>query len=131
MIGAELQEGIYTALTAGSPVVAGGRVYDQVPSSPTFPYVTIGNEQVIDDGNSCEDGWLVYPDVHIWDRPVESSKAALKGIIAEIVPLITSMTSITGFDVIVSELESSRSLRDQDGLTEHAILTFRIILNPT
>lgn len=131
MIGAQIQAGIYSAITGISPAVAGGRVYDQVPEDPTFPYLTIGDEQVIDDGNSCEDGWEVFSDVHIWARPPEGSKAAIKGIIANIVPVITALTSVTGFNIVIVELNSSRVLRDPDGKTEHAIVTFRFVLSPS
>src|SRR5690606_34227972 len=67
MIGPELQKAIYDALKT-VPAVAGGRVYDSVPSNAEFPYVTIGGEQTVDDGNSCEDGWEVFTDVHVWSR---------------------------------------------------------------
>lgn len=127
MIGAQLQAAIYTSLAG----VAGGRVYDRPPASPVFPYVTIGDEQVIDDGNACADGWEVFPDVHVWSRSVSGSKAELKGLVAQIVPLVTAITTVTGFAVIAAELRTVRSLRDPDGLTEHAVLNFRFLIDPS
>lgn len=129
MIGAELQKAIYAALTA-APAMAGGRVYDRVPAEPVFPYVTIGDEQVVDDGNSCDDGWEVFSDVHVWSRPAAGSKAEVKDIAPPIVARLRSNLSVTGYVVIVAALEGMRTFRDPDGLTEHSVLTFRYLLQP-
>lgn len=130
MIGAELQKAIWSALAESSPAVAGGRVYDQVPGDPTFPYVTIGDEQVLDDGNSCGDAWEVFSDIHVWSRPASGSKAEAKGIVADIVPLVVAIAGVENFDVVSAQLQNSRTVRDPDGLTEHAVLTFRFLLDP-
>lgn len=129
MIGAQLQAAIYATLTA-SPAVADGRVYDRVPEGPTFPYVTIGDEQIVDDGNSCAAAWEAFSDVHVWSRPVSGSKAEAKGLVADVVPVVLAITAVTGFTVIAAELQTSRTLRDPDGLTEHSALTFRFLLDP-
>jgi hypothetical protein len=130
MIGAALQKAIFAALTT-SPAIAGGRVYDRVPAGPTFPYVSIGDEQVLDDGDTCSDGWEVTSDVHVWSRPAAGSKAEVKDLAAAIVPRLAVTTiSVTGFRVLIAELETSRVFRDPDGITEHAVLTFRHVLSP-
>ena len=40
MIGAEIQKALYQALES----VMGGRVYDNPPKDPVFPYITIGDD---------------------------------------------------------------------------------------
>ena len=132
MLGSQLQTAIYSALTNASPSIAGGRVYDRVPGSPTFPYISIGDEQVIDDGNTCDDGWEVFPDVHIWSRSTAGSKLEIKGIIAQVVPAVVGISSISGsFTVIAAQLETARTFRDPDGLTEHAVCSFRFVIIPS
>ena len=128
MIGSQLQKAIFAALTAAD--VAGDRVFDRVPDGVSFPYVTIGDEQVIDDGNACGDAWEVYSDVHVWSRPATGSKVELKDTVAAVVPAVRGITTVTGFDVLLAELTTSRTLRDPDGITEHAVLTFRFLLDP-
>lgn len=128
MIGPELQGAIYSALTAAN--VASDRVYDRVPKEPTFPYVTIGDEQVIDDSNTCQDGWEVFPDVHCWSRPVNGSKAEVKTLAAAVVTAVTGITSIAGFSLVSITHETTRVFRDNDGLTEHAVVSFRALIDP-
>jgi hypothetical protein len=128
MIGPQLQKALYDALTGAG--VASGRVYDRVPDNPVFPYVTIGDEQVIDDGNTCQDGWEVYPTVHVWGRDPSGSRASVKAMMAQAVTAVLSITSVTGFVLVASQLQDSRVDRDPDGLTDHAVATFKFILDP-
>jgi hypothetical protein len=128
MIGPELQGVIYAALTAAN--VASGRIYDRVPNDPTFPYITIGDEQVIDDGTTCQDGWEVYPDVHCWSRPSNGSKAEVKELAAAVVAAVTGISSVSGFSLVSITHETTRVFRDPDGLTEHAVCSFRALIDP-
>ncbi len=128
MIGSELQAAIYAALTAAN--VAGGRVYDRVPESAAFPYVTIGDEQVLDAGNTCADGWDVYSDVHVWSRPDAGSKGEVKAIMSAAVRAVRAIEALPGFVVQSIELHSSVVARDPDGITEHGALTFRTLVDP-
>ena len=123
-----LQKSIYGALVAGN--VAGGRVYDAPPDEPTFPYVTIGDEQVIDDSNSCGASWEVFPDIHIWSRPASGSKVELMTLQALFEPLLATTLTIAGYLVVGASLETARSFRDQDGLTEHGVMTFHYLIDP-
>ncbi|MBA3576185.1 MAG: DUF3168 domain-containing protein [Sphingomonas sp.] len=129
MIGSQLQTAIFAALTAAT-ALAGGRVYDRVPPDPVFPYITIGDDQVIDHGNSCDDGWEVFADIHLWSRPVTGSKVEAKDLAAAVVGRLKALLTVSGFTVIIAALETSRTFRDPDGKTEHAVLTFRYVLQP-
>lgn len=126
MIGPEVQKAIYDALTAAPPV-AGGRVYDAVPESAVFPYVTIGGEQIVADGNTCGDGWEVYADVHVWSRKPGFPEA--KGIAAAAADRVTAITSIAGYSMVDVEFQDQRALRDPDGLTSHIVISFRFIID--
>lgn len=128
MMGAQMQTAIYAALTGAS--ICDGRIYDRVPEKPVFPYVTIGNEQVIDNGNSCDDGFEVFSDLHVWSRPASGSKVELKTIMADIHAAMIAISTVADFRLISMQLETSRSMRDPDGLTEHGVMTFKALVDP-
>ena len=129
MIDGELQKAIYAALTT-APALVDGNVFDQVPESNPFPRITIGDEQVIDDSTSCQDGWDVSTDVHCWSRPETGSKLEVKQIAAAVVSRIVAISGIAGFSLVSLTHETTRIFRDPDGLTEHAVVTFRALIDP-
>ena len=129
MIGGQLQKAIYAALSAAPPLCE-GRIFDLPPAGDAFPRITIGDDQVLYDGNSCGDGWEIYSDVHVWSRPKAGSKLEAKDIRADVVARLTGSLTVSGFTVVSSVLDQARTMRDPDGLTEHAVLTFRHVLEP-
>lgn len=125
-----MQRALFVALSAGPPL-AGGRIFDQVPEGAAFPYVTLGDEQLLDAGNSCDDGWEVFSDIHIWSRPRSGSKAEAKDLAAAVIQrTVNGPLVVAGFTVVSARLETQRSFRDPDGKTEHTVVTVRHILNP-
>jgi hypothetical protein len=127
MIGTAVQKAVFDALKA-SPAVAGGNVFDAVPASDPFPRVTIGDEQVIDDGNTCDAGWEVVTDIHVWSRAVGFPEA--KGIASAVRQRITAIATVTGFTLISVAVENAQSSKSTDGLTSHITLTARFVLTP-
>lgn len=109
------------------PAAVGGRVYDSVPPSATFPYVTLGDGQVLPDKAGCIDGVEVSLQVDVWSRAVGYGEA--KQIGAAIVAALDDQSlAVDGFNVTVFELEAVRYLRDPDGRTRHGAITFRGLL---
>lgn len=126
MLGAELQLAQYAALHG-----AGIATYDNPPVDAAYPYATIGDGQVLDDSTSCGAAWEAFSDVHVWSQPDSGSKIEVKTLMAQIVPLLASESlAVSGFIVVVAQLQHSRVFRDPDGLTEHGVLTFRYLLDP-
>lgn len=125
MIGPELQKAIFTVLHP----VAEGRIYDTPPAGATFPYVTIGDEQDIDDGSACGAAWEAFADVHFWSRSSAGSKVELKQLMQQATPLLVAI-SVTGFRVVVANAQNSRAFTDPDGLTQHGVLTVRYLIDP-
>lgn len=128
MIGAEFQKALFAALDGVT--LAGASVFDQVPESNPFPRITIGDEQVIDDGNTCRDGWEVFADVHCWSRPASGSKIEVKTLAAQVVAAVRGIAAIAGFSLVSIEHQTTRFFRDPDGLTEHAAISFRALIDP-
>lgn len=128
MIGSQLQTAMRSVLVGAN--VAGGRIYDRVAKGAKFPYVTIGDEQTVDDGTQCADMFEVFADVHVWSRATGTERAEAKAIGEAIRQALAADLTVADYHVILSEFETSRVFREQDGLTAHAVLTFRFLLQP-
>lgn len=125
-----LQVVIFGLLNDPSPPLV-PRVYDSVPPNPVFPYVTIGECQVLgDDTEDCGDGSEVFVQIHAWSRAVGFPE--VKHLAAAIRTTLRRATySLSGFDVTVAEYQQTRFLRDPDGKTSHAVVEFRYLITHT
>jgi Protein of unknown function (DUF3168) len=124
-----IQAAIFSRLNgnAGIATALGGaaRIYDRVPAKPVFPYITIGNEQLVDDGNTCDrDRFDVFFDVHVWTDSVGLPQA--KRIAAAVHDAILLGLTITGWRVVILSYETERHFTDSDGLRGHGVVSFRI-----
>lgn len=128
----EVQAALVNALkSAGAlPSVVGGRVYDAPPTSPIFPYVTLGDCQVLPDKADCIDGAEMFLQVDVWSRAVgyPEAKTIAKAVVDK---LDDHPLAVAAHSVIVFEHQSTNYLRDPDGLTRHAAITFRSLVHPT
>lgn len=125
----ELQAAIVAALKGNSPAVADGRVYDAAPLNGTFPYVTLGDCQVLPDKAECIDGVEVYPQIDVWSRSVGYGET--KTITKQILKLLDDVPlAVAGFDTVLFQVQEVRYLRDPDGMTRHAAITFFGIFTP-
>lgn len=120
-----LQAAIVAALKAsGSP--AGARVYDAVPSSVVFPYISLGNVQLVAEQVECLQGAEVYITVDAWSRAV--GKTELKTIGHAIIAALDDADLVaTGLTVNSCLLNDVNYIDDPDGLTSHGIFTFHIL----
>lgn len=129
----QLQAAIVAALkaTGALPDVVEGRVYDEPPTAPTFPYVTLGDCQVLPDKATCYDGTECYPIIDVWSRTTSYGQA--KTIAAAVLAKLDDQTAnlvMTGFTAVVFELHDYRPMRDPDGLTRRVNITFRALVSP-
>ena len=123
----EVQKAIVGALRGAN--VAGGRIYDQVPEAPAFPYVTIGDCQVMPDKADCIDGSIVYPQVDVWTRTTgyPETKQIASAVLAA---LDDQQLTVDGYHLVVFEFQDIRYMRDPDGITRHGVLMFHGLLQP-
>jgi Protein of unknown function (DUF3168) len=126
----ELQLAIVARLKGDSGVqgVVGQRIYDEVPINPTFPYISIGDNQVLPDKADCIDGTEIFWQLDGWARDKEdppTCKQISKAVVAAMddLPL-----TITGYDNIVCELNTINYLHDPDGTTRHVAINFRFLI---
>lgn len=128
-----LQRAIYAALQASADLQAligeEARVYDRVPDKPVFPYVTIGDDEVLPDGNDCSPhSSQCFATIHVWAR--KGGKPLCKRVAGAVIDALTDEFPIEGQVLSEHGCDSARYFRDQDGLTERGVLTFRFLLDP-
>jgi hypothetical protein len=128
-----LQTAIFGALTAAGtlPSVVGGRVYDAAAQNAVTPYVSLGDCQVLPDKSGCIDGAECYPIIDVWStyNGYKEAKEIAAAIVAKLDDKPENL-SVSGFDVVVFEIEQYQPLRDPDGITRRVSLTFKALLSP-
>lgn len=125
--GLELQGAIVAALHAAG--VAGGRVYDEVPQAAAFPYVSIGEMQVVDDDAEMVGGAEVYATLHVWSRaPGKPEASALAAAVRA--ALHEQDLRLPFWRLVEIRHQSTRIMADPDGKTTHGVLTFRALADP-
>lgn len=120
-------QGAIVAALKGNAVGVADRVYDEAPTAPTFPYVTVGDDQVIGDDDECGDNSEVFVRIHGWSRA--TGYPEVKAIAALIRSTVKGATfALTGFTVVVTEFQQTQFLQDPDGLTRHSVTEFRFLI---
>lgn len=131
-----MQAAVFEALSNSSALATamGGtaRIFDKVPDGATYPYLRIGDDQSIDDSNSCSDGWEVYVTVHIFSQhasgPRPDVKAIGKAVAAALVDENAPLTP-TGFSLNLAQYQGMRPpFFEADGITVHGVLTCRYLV---
>lgn len=116
-----------TALTGGSP-----QVYDVVPPATPVRYLTIGEDQTLDEGSLCgPDMFEHFSTIHVWCRAEQSGQTVgrieAKRIAARARDVLMGLT-VPGFTVHSATCERIDHLRDPDGLTAHSVLAMRFLI---
>lgn len=122
-----LQEAIGQALAAalaGPPV--SGRIFDRAPPGATFPYVTLGAVQALNDEADCVDGMESFTDIHVWSEEVGYDQTKR---IADLIRSTLHHADLTLTDHALVEMthRQTRYMRDPDGLTSHAVVEIRAL----
>ena len=127
----ELQAAVYAALL-GSDGVTGAvatRVYDRVPDAgDTVPFITIGDGTERPDLDQCKDISDTTITVNVWSEKQGGFKEckeiafhAKRAVLRDIAELPTH--ALIGIDLL-----ETRYLRDPDGITSRAVLTFEAMI---
>ena len=121
-----LQGAINTRLRSQVSGVS-NRVFDRVPADVVFPYIELGEFQTLDDGAQCHDGQEVYVTLHVWSRAVGQVEVkTIAGVVRG--ALHEAELTLTGWQFLEIAHQDTRYLKDPDGLTSHAVLTFRALI---
>jgi len=124
-----LRAAIRDALLADGALTAaldGGRVYDEPPRGPAFPYVTLGEARLTDvsaDGGAVQEHQLT---LHVWSRQGGHREAhAIAGALLSALddaPLVLSDHRLVNLRFTVADIR-----RESDGRTYHALVRFRAV----
>jgi len=129
----ELQGAVVSMLknTGSLSGLIGQRVYDKPPASPTFPYVTAGDDQTIADHAECLEGSVeVNANIHVWSRAI--GKVEAKKIAGAIVTALNGADlSVSGYRLVLIEHTATQHLDDPDGITSHSVVTFKALIDET
>lgn len=133
-----LQDAIESALRGDAQLAQGmgGKVvlFTMVaPANTPKPYLVMGEDQVVPDGNSCSDSDDLYPRIHVWTRSnggVEESRREAKIIVGHVRRILKADLTVPGFDVVDQAFEMAQHLTDPDGLTAHSVVDHRFHLDP-
>ncbi|MBP0438422.1 DUF3168 domain-containing protein [Tianweitania sediminis] len=125
----ELQGAIVARLktTAGVSSLISTRVYDAVPKKPDFPYVTVGEGDETSDDADCVNAFEISLDIDVWSRAVGFPEAKR---IADAIRRALKGPELALQDNALVEFRhrQTRTFRDPDGQTSHAVLTFEAII---
>jgi hypothetical protein len=123
----ELQKAIVRVLRdAGTS--AGDRVYNPVPASAKFPYISMGLIQVLNEKYDGLTGVKCFVTLHAWSQ--ERSRVEIHTIGRQIIAALDGVDeemSRADLDVRSCEFEDAQYIDDPDGLTAHAVLTFQVL----
>lgn len=122
-------QGAYVARLRSQISDVSNRVYDSIPVDAVFPYLNIGDIQTISDGADCLDSTEVFVTLHIWSRAKGQVEARRLSAVVR-TALHEWLPELEGFRVVEHEHRDTRTLDDPDGITSHAVLTFRALIDP-
>lgn len=127
----ELQTAIFDALSAGLVVP----VYDEVPQEDTetdiaFPYVTIGETDVVVETVDTNDSFLATTSISVWSRYRGRLEVkTLQGEIFDILHRNDGLTIAAPYTIFGINFIDSRTLVDPDGVTRQGLSTFEFFID--
>jgi hypothetical protein len=126
-----VQEAVYRALTSSAPMqtLAGNpaRLYDVVPPAALFPYITLGDVLIKQFDTKDQNGFEQLLVLHVWSR--YRGRKELKQIIQTIYDVLHNATlTVSGANYVSCQFQSASTAQENDGLTLHGILRYRIVV---
>jgi hypothetical protein len=122
-----LRAAIYDALIADGALLAvlgGARVYDEAPSVPVYPYVTLGDAHIADASTATEAGLELELTLHGWSRQGGRREAhEIAGALLQALddaPLV-----LDGHELVDLRFALADIRREADGRTYQALVRFR------
>jgi hypothetical protein len=133
----ELQGAIVARLQAdaGVSAIVGRRVFDNVPRSPVtgaitaeYPFVGIASTDELTELIDCIDSLAVSIDIDCWSRKpgfpeVRHLAAAVRAALHDVDVALAENAAV------LFQHRQTRTFRDPDGITSHAVLTFEAVLD--
>lgn len=132
----ELRTWAFAALRADAGMQSvfgsGFRIYDDVQINPAFPYTSLGpdedNPQQADGINGSE----IYFTLDVWGRSGRAEVAAGMNAINRVLDRPDEQSvSLDNYRILNVHRYKQSTMKDNDGLTTHGVITFRALIDPT
>lgn len=126
----ELQALIYQRLTsdAGVQAIVGNRVYDNPIGKDTFPYISFGPSDVVEDDADCIAGRIETIQIDCWSR-YQGGFREVKSLADAVKKALHRYSGTLTVNALVEmTVESIRFFRDPDGATSHGVITLQAIV---
>ena len=127
-----LQKAIYSRLSGGSitdendQAITG--VFDDVPEGTAYPYVVIGEETATNIGTKDKDMHEYTQTIHVWSQ--YRGMRDVKEIMEQIYTLLNDYSiTVSGASAITLRHEFQTVLLEDDGITRHGIMRFRVVVS--
>jgi len=103
-------------------------VYDDLPLQATFPYVVMGEITARDWSDKFEPGQEVHSTKHIWSQYRGRKEIAEMGDAILQALTLSALDLTPNFRAVLQELDLHDLIIDIDGITRHAILRHRYLI---
>jgi hypothetical protein len=132
-----VQKAIFTALSANAYISSNTiQVFDMVPKGQAVPFITIGDMTTVDNSTVGIGGQVITLMIHCWDQDLSALR--LKTMMRKVAETLHDQTltlidplAETTFTNVNTRYESSQVFKDPDGLTQHGVQKFRIVVQNT
>ncbi|MEO8531018.1 MAG: DUF3168 domain-containing protein [Deltaproteobacteria bacterium] len=120
----EFQAAIVARLKTFSGLTAliAGRVYDNKPPSPVFPYISLGPADVVPAHSTCIPARDHTRQIDIWARQ-QGRKVVANDILDQVSLALDGYSTDIGTNALVAiEVVVAHVIDDPDGVTAHAVV---------
>jgi len=128
--GFDLQTILYSTLNGDSTldgIIGNNKIFDNVPQDTSYPYAIIGNFNVVNRGTKTLDGNEYSVDIDVWST--YRGKKEISQAMERIYELLHDTTySVSGANMVISQVRNIITLVENDGITRHGVLTLSVIV---
>tara|TARA_R110002050_G_scaffold251760_1_gene390050 strand:+ start:30 stop:437 length:408 start_codon:yes stop_codon:yes gene_type:complete len=126
----DLQTILYSTLNGDSTldgIVGNNKIFDHVPQDTSYPYVVLGNITTNNRGTKTVDGNEYFVDIDVWSQ--YRGKKQISDIMERVYELLHDTSySVSGADMVVSQVQSTIAMTEVDGLTKHGMISLSVIV---
>lgn len=126
----DVQSALYSRLNGDSTldgIIGDNKIFDNVPQDTSYPYVVLGNFNIANRGTKTLDGNEYFLDIDVWST--YRGKKEISEAMERIYELLHDATySVSGADMVISQVRNVITLVENDGITRHGVLTLSVIV---
>lgn len=119
--------GIVAAFAPG-PVRVLDMIAPVAPDNVVYPIITIGAEEINDLENGCSRDLEAFVSLHVWTQ--DDSWTRCRALASAIRAVLWRDMPVSGWKVIIADHENTRYLRASEYSIQHAVVLFRLVLQP-